>query len=69
MKEIKLDEMNLLLKNKVIKNTKNGFVNSDGIQVGFYKTCHNKRFLEDRYVDIAKKLFDEVLYGEKKIKK
>lgn len=56
MKEIKLEEMKLLLKNEIIRNTKNGFVNRDGVQVGFYKTCHNKRFLEDKYVDIAKNL-------------
>lgn len=56
MKEIKLEELKALLQNKVIKNTNKGFVNQEGLPVGFYKTCHDKRYLEDKYADIAKSL-------------
>lgn len=41
----------------IIQNSSNGFVSKEGVQVGFYRT-RNKRYLEDSYVDIAKKLIN-----------
>lgn len=55
MKEIKSKEMKELLQNKIVKNTNKGLVNQNGDIVGFYRT-RNKRYIEDKYADIAKKL-------------
>ena len=55
MKEVTKKEMEVLIVNKVVSNTIRGFVDSKGNVVGFYRTRH-KRYLEDKYVDIAKKL-------------
>ena len=55
MKEVTKKEMETLIKNDVIRNTTQGFVAHNGNVVGFYRTRH-RRYLEDKYVDIAKKL-------------
>lgn len=55
MKEITKKEMEALLENGVIRNSDRGFVKTNGDVVGFYRTRH-RRYLEDKYVDIAKKL-------------
>lgn len=55
MKEVKKQEMSVLVNNGVIKNTSQGFIDGRGYPVGFYRT-RNKRYLEDRYVDMAKNL-------------
>lgn len=55
MKEIKKTEMEALLNKGVLRNTDKGFVEKNGNVVGFYRTRH-RRYLEDKYVDIAKKL-------------
>lgn len=49
--------MRVLQAKGIIKNSSNGFVNKEGVQVGFYRT-RNKRYLEDIYVDIAQKLIN-----------
>ena len=53
MKEITKKEMEALIANNVIYNTVKGFIGSDGNEIGFYRTRH-KRYMEDKYVDIAK---------------
>ena len=55
MKEVKKQEMNVLVESGIIKNTTQGFIDGRGYPVGFYRT-RNKRYLEDRYVDMAKNL-------------
>lgn len=55
MKEITKKEMEALLDKGVIRNSKKGYVKQNGDIVGFYRTRH-RRYLEDKYVDIAKKL-------------
>lgn len=55
MKEIRKEDIEMLERKNVIHNTSNGYVNKFGKNVGFYKT-KNKRYIEDKYVDIAKKL-------------
>jgi hypothetical protein len=57
LKEVKSEEMRVLQAKGIIKNSSNGFVNKEGVQVGFYRT-RNKRYLEDSYVDIAKRLIN-----------
>lgn len=47
--------MELLIKNKVVQNSSKGFVDKNKNQIGFYRT-RNKRYIEDKYVDIAKKI-------------
>lgn len=55
MKEIKKAEMELLKKNNMIHNSGKGYVDKSGNVIGFYRT-RNKRYIEDKYVDIAKRL-------------
>lgn len=58
MKEIKKEEIELLINKGVIHNTNKGFVNKNGCIVGFYKTT-NKRYIEDKYS------FDDCIYKRK----
>ena len=55
MKEVKKESIEKLIKEKVIRNTYRGFVNKFGDAIGFYRT-RNKRYIEDKYADIAMKL-------------
>lgn len=55
MKEIKKESVELLEKKKIIHNSGRGYVDKFGNVVGFYRT-RNKRYIEDKYVDIAKRL-------------
>jgi len=55
LKQISNEEMKKLIDNKYLRNGSKGFVDKRGDTVGFYRT-RNKRYIEDRYVDIAKKL-------------
>lgn len=55
MREISKKEIAALTHEKIIVNTHNGFVNKFGNTIGFYRT-RNKRYIEDKYVDIAKRL-------------
>lgn len=55
MKEIKKEAVELLEKKNIIRNSSKGYVDKNGNKVGFYRT-RNKRYIEDKYVDIAKRL-------------
>lgn len=55
MKEITKEEMELLIKKNIVHNSSNGFIDKYGNIIGFYRT-RNKRYIEDKYVDIAKKV-------------
>lgn len=55
MKFISKKEMELLIKNGILTNSRNGIVDRRGNTVGFYRT-RNKRYIEDKYVNIATKL-------------
>lgn len=55
MKEVTKEQMELLIKNKVVRNSVKGFVDNRNNEIGFYRT-RNKRYIEDKYVDIAKTL-------------
>ena len=55
LKQISNEEMKKLINNKYVRNSRKGFVDRHDNIVGFYRT-RNKRYIEDRYVDIAKKL-------------
>lgn len=55
MKQITKEEMELLLNNGIVRNSNNGIVDKNGFTVGFYRT-RNKRYIEDKYVGIARKL-------------
>ena len=55
MKEIKKEAIELLEKKKIIRNSNRGYVDKRGNTIGFYHT-RNKRYIEDKYVDIANKI-------------
>lgn len=55
MKEISKEEIRKLVSKKYIHNSKFGFVDKRGFKVGFYRT-RNKRYIEDKYADIASKI-------------
>ena len=45
----------MLEKKKIIRNSGRGYADKFGNVVGFYRT-RNKRYIEDKCVDIAKRL-------------
>lgn len=47
--------MELLESRQIINNSDKGFVDRSGNVIGFYRT-RNKRYIEDKYVNIAKKI-------------
>lgn len=55
MKEIKKETIELLERKRVIRNSGKGYVDKFGNVIGFYRT-RNKRYIEDKYVNIANKL-------------
>ena len=55
LKQISNEEMKKLINNKYVCNSNKGFVDKNRNTVGFYRT-RNKRYIEDKFVDIAKKL-------------
>lgn len=55
LKEINKEAVELLEKKKIIRNSGRGYVDKFGNVVGFYRT-RNKRYIEDKYVDIANRL-------------
>lgn len=54
MKEITKEKMKLLVEKKIIHNSSKGYVDTNGDEVGFYRT-RNKRYIEDKFADMAKK--------------
>lgn len=50
--------MNALIEKKVLYNSVKGLTDKRGGSVGFYKT-KNKRYIEDKYVNLAKRLLDD----------
>lgn len=55
MKLITKEEMNVLIKKGYLRNSNRGLVDRHENIVGFYRT-RNKRYIEDKYADIARKL-------------
>ena len=47
--------MELLAKKGILKNTKYGYVDRYGNLASYYRT-RNKRYIGDKYADLAKKL-------------
>lgn len=59
IKPITRKEINLLLKNKIIRNTHKGMIdNNNNNQVGYYCT-KTKIYIEDKYVNIARKILKD----------
>lgn len=58
IKQISKSDLEKLIVNGIIKNTKRGFINEDGSNVAFYRTkgCAKKRWIQDAYADLAKTL-------------
>lgn len=56
MKQISKKEMELLLENNILHNSNRGMINKHGQKVAFNKS-RNKRFIEDRYANIAQCLY------------
>ena len=55
IKTVTKEEINALLKNELIFNTKYGMVDKNGNPTGYYVTRH-KIFIEDGLADAARKL-------------
>ncbi len=56
IKEISKQGIEKLLKSGIIKNTNCGYINKNCSKVGYYKTCGNKRYIQDKYVDMLEKI-------------
>lgn len=50
IKCISKNEIEKLLSEDVIRNTRRGYVDRRGEHIGYYKTCGGKRYIEDKYV-------------------
>ena len=50
IKYISKNEIEKLLSEGVIRNTRRGYVDRRGEHIGYYKTCGGKRYIEDKYV-------------------
>lgn len=55
IKQISKAQIEKLLKDRVIRNTRRGYVKANGEHIGYYKTCGGKRYIEDYYVDLLNK--------------
>ena len=56
IKQISKNGIEKLLKDGIIRNTHNGYVNpKNGEHIGYYKTCGNKKYIEDYYADLVMK--------------
>lgn len=55
IKQISKTQIEKLLKDRVIRNTRRGYVKRNGEHVGYYKTCGGKRYIENYYVDLFDK--------------
>lgn len=56
IKYITKDGIKKLLSKGIIKNTHRGYVSKNGSEVGYYMTSGKKRYIQDKYADIAEKL-------------
>lgn len=56
IKHITKDGIKKLLSKGIIKNTHRGYVSKNGSEVGYYMTSGKKRYIQDKYADIAEKL-------------
>lgn len=47
-----------LLNAGIIRNTNRGYVNANGSEIGYYRTkgSAHKRYIQDKYADIANRL-------------
>lgn len=57
IKPITRKEINILIENGIIHNSYNGIVDSKNNPVGYY-AAKTKVYIEDKYVDIARKIKD-----------
>lgn len=55
MKEISNEEVKKLIDKKYIKFNGRNYIDQRGIIVSYYRT-HNKRYIEDKYAEIAKRI-------------
>ena len=54
IKPITRKEIDLLLKNKIIRNSHNGMIDNNNNPAGYYGS-KTKIYIEDKYVNIARK--------------
>lgn len=50
IKQISKNEIKKLLSEGVIRNTNRGYIDRNGEQIGYHKTCGGKLYIEDKYV-------------------
>jgi len=55
IKQITKEEMNVLLKKRILHNSSNGYVDRYGNLASYYRTCH-RIYIGDKYADLARKL-------------
>ena len=56
IKQISKEGIKKLLKDGIIRHTHRGYVNpKNGEHIGYYKTCGNKKYIEDYYADLVMK--------------
>ena len=55
IKQISKQGIEKLLKDGIIRNTHRGYVKTNGEHIGYYKTCGDKKYIEDYYADLVMK--------------
>ena len=56
IKQISKNGIEKLLKDGIIRNTHNGYVNpKNGEHIGYYRTCGGKKYIEDYFADLVMK--------------
>ena len=56
IKQISKEGIEKLLKDGIIRNTHNGYVNpKNGEHIGYYRTCGGKKYIEDYFADLVMK--------------
>ncbi len=58
IKEISKQGIEKLIAKGIIKNTKRGYVNGNGSEIGYYRTkgVSSKRYIQDKYIDMLEKI-------------
>lgn len=56
IKQISKQGIQKLLSKGIIKNTNQGYVNKNGSGIGYYKTCGDKRYIQDKYIDMLENI-------------
>lgn len=58
IKEISKQDIDLLIKRGIIRNTNHGYADRNGNNIGYYRTkgCAGKRYVKNKFADMLSRL-------------